>query len=149
MIIRSSPSTPFASDQSRSRLFRWLRAVADFAAYFVRGSMFLLFGPDKSHVRVQSFGQSHPFPSSNPQKKTQKSRYYTTLCDTILHDFVKKSATACGHLRLWGTFGLGPLGTSPDCNPSVYQSQFLGRGCDEALFTEKRGFSAKRGEAIQ
>ena len=34
------------------------------------------------------------------------------------------------------------------------QSRFLGRGCDEALFTEKpltekNGFSVKRGEAIQ
>ena len=26
---------------------------------------------------------------------------------------------------------------------------FLGRGCDEALFSEKKGFSVKRGEAIQ
>ena len=30
-----------------------------------------------------------------------------------------------------------------------YQSRFLGRGCDEALFSEKKGFSVKRGEAIQ
>ena len=29
------------------------------------------------------------------------------------------------------------------------QSPFLGRGYDEALFTEKKGFSVKRGEAIQ
>ena len=29
------------------------------------------------------------------------------------------------------------------------QSRFLGRGCDEALFSEKKGFSVKRGEAIQ
>ena len=28
-------------------------------------------------------------------------------------------------------------------------SRFLGRGCDEALFSEKKGFSVKRGEAIQ
>ena len=28
------------------------------------------------------------------------------------------------------------------------QSRFLGRGCDEALFSEKNGFSVKRGEAI-
>ena len=28
-------------------------------------------------------------------------------------------------------------------------SRFLGRGCDEALFSEKKGFSMKRGEAIQ
>ena len=25
-----------------------------------------------------------------------------------------------------------------------YQSRFLGRGCDEALFSEKKGFSVKR-----
>ena len=31
----------------------------------------------------------------------------------------------------------------------VYQSRFLGRGSDEALFSEKKGFSVKRGEAIQ
>ena len=30
-----------------------------------------------------------------------------------------------------------------------YQSRFLGRGCDEALFSDKKGFSVKRGEAIQ
>ena len=41
---------------------------------------------------------NHPFPSSNPLKKTQKSRHYTTLCGTILHDFVWKYATARGHL---------------------------------------------------
>ena len=29
------------------------------------------------------------------------------------------------------------------------QSRLLGRGCDEALFSEKKGFSVKRGEAIQ
>ena len=29
------------------------------------------------------------------------------------------------------------------------QSRFLGRGCDEALFSERKGFSVKRGEAIQ
>ena len=29
------------------------------------------------------------------------------------------------------------------------QSRFLGRGCDEALFSEQKGFSLKRGEAIQ
>ena len=28
-------------------------------------------------------------------------------------------------------------------------SRFLGRGCDEALFSEKKGFSVKRGEAVQ
>ena len=28
-------------------------------------------------------------------------------------------------------------------------SRFLGRGCDEALFSEKKGFSVTRGEAIQ
>ena len=31
----------------------------------------------------------------------------------------------------------------------LYQSLFLGRGCDEALFSEKMGFSVKRAEAIQ
>ena len=30
-----------------------------------------------------------------------------------------------------------------------YQKRCLGRGCDEALFSEKKGFSLKRGEAIQ
>ena len=33
--------------------------------------------------------------------------------------------------------------------PGIYQSRFWGRGCDEALFSEKKGFSVKRGEAIQ
>ena len=28
-------------------------------------------------------------------------------------------------------------------------SRFLGRGCDEALFSEKKGFSVKLGKAIQ
>ena len=31
----------------------------------------------------------------------------------------------------------------------IHQSQFSGRGCDEALFSEKKGFSVKRGQAIQ
>ena len=30
-----------------------------------------------------------------------------------------------------------------------YQSRFLGRGCDEALFSEQKDVSVKRGEAIQ
>ena len=34
-------------------------------------------------------------------------------------------------------------------NLSLHQSRFLGRGCDEAVFTEKKGFRVKRGEAIQ
>ena len=33
--------------------------------------------------------------------------------------------------------------------PRKGQSRFLGRGCDEALFSGKKGFSVKRGEAIQ
>ena len=33
--------------------------------------------------------------------------------------------------------------------PPQGQSRFLGRGCDEALFSEKKGLSVKRGEAIQ
>ena len=34
-------------------------------------------------------------------------------------------------------------------NFSLCQSRFLGRGCDEAIFSEKKGFSVTRGEAIQ
>ena len=67
---------------------------------------FLPFGPDKSHVRVQHFGHNHPFPSSNPQEKTLKSRHCTTLCDTILHDFVWKYATARGQLKMGEAFYL-------------------------------------------
>ena len=48
----------------------------------------------KSHVRVHYVGHNHPFPSSNPLMKTQKSRHYTTLHDTILH------CVARGHLNL-------------------------------------------------
>ena len=29
------------------------------------------------------------------------------------------------------------------------QSRFLGRGCDEALFSEKKGVFSEKGEAIQ
>ena len=39
-----------------------------------------------------------PLPFLQPPKETQKSRHYTTLCDTILHDFVWKYATAHGRL---------------------------------------------------
>ena len=39
-----------------------------------------------------------------------------------------------GHIRL-----------SQPCKPALYRSRFLGRGCDEALFSEKTGFSVKRG----
>ena len=35
------------------------------------------------------------------------------------------------------------------CLSGGAQSRLLGRGCDEALFSEKMGFSVKRGEAIQ
>ena len=49
--------------------------------------VFCLFGSDESHGRVQYFGHNHPFPPPN-LKKTQKSRHYTTLCNTILPDFV-------------------------------------------------------------
>ena len=31
----------------------------------------------------------------------------------------------------------------------MHRSRFWGRGRDEALFSEKKGFSVKRGEAIQ
>ena len=33
--------------------------------------------------------------------------------------------------------------------PPLDQSRFWGRGCDEALFSENKGLSVKRGEAIQ
>ena len=39
----------------------------------------------------------------------------------------------------WSKGGLG----------SPIRTWFLGRGCNEALFSEKKGFSVKRGEAIQ
>ena len=31
----------------------------------------------------------------------------------------------------------------------LFRADFLERGCDEALLSEKKGFSVKRGEAIQ
>ena len=31
----------------------------------------------------------------------------------------------------------------------IDRSLLLGRGCDEALFSEKKGFSVKKGEEIQ
>ena len=62
---------------------------------------FYLFGPTKSCC-VKYFGCNHPFPSSSPSKKTQELRHYTTLCDTILHDFFWKRATDRGHL----TYGI-------------------------------------------
>ena len=40
------------------------------------------------------------------------------------------------------------LGIDFYCN-APYQSRFLGRGCDEALSAKQKGFSVKRGEAIQ
>ena len=46
----------------------------------------LPFGPDKSHVRVQYFRHNHPFPSSNPLKKTQNSRHKH---DTMWHYFAR------------------------------------------------------------
>ena len=36
-----------------------------------------------------------------------------------------------------------------DAGENLPQSRFLGRGCDEALFSERKGFSVKSGEAIQ
>ena len=39
-------------------------------------------------IVVKYFRHKYPFPSSNPLKKTQKSRHHATLCDTILHYFV-------------------------------------------------------------
>ena len=41
------------------------------------------------------------------------------------------------------------LGVSQTSPHLLTQSRFLGRGCDEALFSETKGFSVKRGEAIQ
>ena len=82
--------TPFSGPERMQGQIRWTRAVAylTLTAEFVWRSVFLASGPHKSHVRVQYFGHNHPFPSSNPLKKTQKSRHYMTPCDTILHDFV-------------------------------------------------------------
>ena len=53
-------------------------------------------------------------------------------------------------------FGVsGPEGPRDPCKWSTGsqdlnwgRSPFLGRGCDEALFSEKKGFSVKRGEAF-
>ena len=41
------------------------------------------------------------------------------------------------------------FGQMVECLQEEIQSRFLGRGCDEELFSEKKGFSVKRGEAIQ
>ena len=38
-----------------------------------------------------------------------------------------------------------PRGHRPDAKIAITRSCFLGRGCDEALFSEKRGFSEKGG----
>ena len=39
--------------------------------------------------------------------------------------------------------------STPTPKSADFQSRSLGRGCDEALFSEKKVFSVKRGEAIQ
>ena len=58
-------------------------------------------------------------------------------------------------LKLWRSAGSlegfflefsGEIARTPPCTLEFSQSRFLGRGCDEALFTEKKqGFSVKRG----
>ena len=64
------------------------------------------------------------------------------------------------HIDL-GDYGIDPIAIRghQDHPPQIFlacpritdttHSRFLGRGCDEALFSEKKGFSVKRGEAVQ
>ena len=46
----------------------------------------------------------------------------------------------------WNAFRTRTSRSSDEC---FGQSRFWGRGCDEAIFSEKKGFSVKRGQAIQ
>ena len=53
------------------------------------GAKYFFFGPKcppRKSCSCPKFGHNHPF--LQPLKKTQKSGHYTTLCDTILHDFI-------------------------------------------------------------
>ena len=43
----------------------------------------------------------------------------------------------------------GSKGARKTCKWPLSEPLFLGRGCDEALFSEEEGLSVKRGEAIQ
>ena len=61
-----------------------------------------------------------------------------SILEKKLRPWVKKKvARAQHHVRRYAIGG-----------KKVYQSRFLGRGSDEALFTEKKGFSVKRGEGF-
>ena len=61
------------------------------------------------------------------------------------------SATHCKELPTQKVHGFEPLLGFRLCVVclSVTQSRFWGRGCDEALFSEEKGDSVKRGEAIR
>ena len=63
-----------------------------------------------------------------------------------------RSAAALGSTDFPKTRVFGLSGVSERARVAKsenFRSRFLGRGCDEALFSEKKGFSVKRGEAIQ
>ena len=52
----------------------------------MRGWVFSAFWAWQKSCSCPIFRTQPPLPFLQPLKKTQKSRHYTTLCDTILHD---------------------------------------------------------------
>ena len=51
-------------------------------------------------------------------------------------------------VQKWVKSGLLGAKVGENGSKPTFQSRFLGSGCDEALFSEKKGFSVKRGEGF-
>ena len=101
-------------------------------------------GPQKSRKSAP-----HSLKESEKSPKVRFSASFRTLLrHTGVHSFETFGAllprysfrTLIG--LFWG------FGNQTLCGAGPIQSRFLGRGCDEALFSEKKGFSVKRGEAV-
>ena len=140
--MRSRVVTPQSSKKTTSTSTPWNGAV--FARYGVFGVSTWLLGCDAPSLFSERFplGQHAKWRCDTPPPRkgylsdTCATPYENKAngCDTPLCDTISK-----GYCAIWGGIS----------HWAANQSRFLGRGCDEALFSEKKRFSVKRGEAIQ
>ena len=117
---------------------RWPKYRYCFSCLKVRGgslpSKFWVFGSwcsGDAEVSVIVLDEEAPNSSACIRSANAQGHYHS----------IQKQRRVTVRFINWGSRG--------ETQQNTNLSRFLGRGCDEALFSEKKGFSVKRGEAIQ
>ena len=93
--------------------------------------------------RVIKFGPNPPPP------KTERGAYNEKRPDPKNVEFTEDRLSGRTAVVRVSRASVAQDHTMGDVGPQIDRSRFLGKGCDEALFSERKGFSVTRRQAIQ